>query len=265
MLRDIAGLDPLLAQSIVGRLRGAEPAALAVLVTGSYAKRTASPESDLDLTVVTNHDPNARYWTWFEHRLRRRPLHVSVDAVTLRQWYQQASEPATWSLGFAAVVDGIYLWATPDAVEALGDPPLRRHPSAAPELEDFVEAILKAKRAVRAQDELGLRWFAQGAAELVPGLLRPLNTVPAVADRRVALEAALALEVSPEHYRDDLVVCLGLVQASKSQVAAAVERLAGELLAFLRTHAPDVDPQPDLARYLSDGTLERHTQLDTPA
>jgi hypothetical protein len=35
------------------------------------------------------------------------------------------------------------------------------------------------------------------------------------------------------------------------------ERLTGELLAFLRERDPHVDPQPDLAQYLADGTLEQ--------
>jgi hypothetical protein len=32
-------------------------------------------------------------------------------------------------------------------------------------------------------------------------------------------------------------------------------------LGLLREHAPDVGPQPELTRYLADGTLERHLAL----
>jgi hypothetical protein len=58
-------------------------------------------------------------------------------------------------------------------------------------------------------------------------------------------------------------VCLGVVEASDDDMHTACLRLARELLAFLRERAPDVDPQPDIARYLADGTLERHLGIDT--
>jgi hypothetical protein len=79
-----------------------------------------------------------------------------------------------------------------------------------------------------------------------------------VHDRREALTAALALRVTPEHYGADLPVVLGLVEAGDPAVIDAALRLGRELLAFLREHHPDVDAQPDIARYLADGTLERH-------
>jgi hypothetical protein len=40
-----------------------------------------------------------------------------------------------------------------------------------------------------------------------------------------------------------------------------VARLGSDLLAFLREHAPDVDDQSEIARFLSDGTLESHLGL----
>lgn len=84
-----------------------------------------------------------------------------------------------------------------------------------------------------------------------------------VCDRRAALEAALSLRVAPEHYRDDLSVCLGLVPVDDDAVQEAALRLGRELLAFLRERKPDVDDQPDIAGYLADGTLERHLGFDT--
>ncbi|MBM2822670.1 MAG: hypothetical protein HW413_1416, partial [Thermoleophilia bacterium] len=102
------------------------------------------------------------------------------------------------------------------------------------------------------------RMYAPYAALLAPGLLRSLNDEVVVRDRREALDAALSLRVAPEHYRDDLAISLGVAQAGDEDVAKAALRLGRELLAFLREHKPDVDPQPDIARYLADGTLERH-------
>jgi hypothetical protein len=65
----------------------------------------------------------------------------------------------------------------------------------------------------------------------------------------------------PADYASNLLVCLGLTPASAAEVKAALGRLGSKLLAFLREHAPDVDDQPELARYLADGTLERHLGL----
>ncbi len=140
------------------------------------------------------------------------------------------------------------------------DPSLR-HPQADPELEDFLDFVLKAKRAANSGDELGLRWFAQGAAALTPTLLIPINDSRITCDRRDALDAALTLTVAPASYATDLVVCLGLASVSGGDVKAAVARLGRDLLGFLRVHAPDVDDQPEIARYLTDGTLERHLRL----
>jgi hypothetical protein len=53
-------------------------------------------------------------------------------------------------------------------------------------------------------------------------------------------------------------VALGLAYATDDEVEAAALRLGRELLVLLRERAPDVDPQPEIARYLADGTLERH-------
>ena len=121
--------------------------------------------------------------------------------------------------------------------------------------------MLKAKRAATSNDGLGLRWFAQAAAALAPTLLIPINESRIVCDRRDALDAALTLAVAPANYAADLTTCLGLTSTSSGEVKAAVGRLGGDLLAFLREHAPDVDDQPEIARHLADGTLERHLGL----
>ena len=257
--RRIEGLDEAFVERIVDRLCVLEPEATAVLLTGSYLTGTASPASDLDLMAISS-TPRVGYRTWFEGRTGAAPLHISAGATTADAWLAEATIPARWSLGFSAINNATYL-QTDDTTRAhLGSDPSLRHPAAEPELEDFVDFVLKAKHAALA-DELGLRWFAQGAAALAPGLLIPLNEARIVRDRRDALDAALALSVSPANYGADLAVCLGLTSASGSDVRAAVARLGSELLAFLREHAPDVDDQPELARYLADGTLERHLGL----
>lgn len=241
----------------VARLRALEPAAMAVVVGGSYATGTADEESDLDLNAITEGEPRVRYRTWFQERSGGRPLHVSAGAVSVEDWLAAGERPRPWALGFPVLYEARYAWATAEARARLGDDPSVRHPPAPPELEDFLEFLVKARRSARRGDGVGLRFFAHQAGLLAPGLLRPLNPERVVRNRRDALEAALTLPLAPEHYHHDLRVCLGLVPVSNEEVAAATLRLGRELLAVLRERRPDIDPQPDLALYLADGTLQR--------
>lgn len=258
--RQVAGLDAALVERVLMKLLALEPAATAVLLTGSYAKGTAVIGSDLDLMAVTP-SPRVGYRMWFEERVDDSPLHVSAGATTAGEWIADGAQPARWSLGFPAINAAAYL-CTDEATRAnLGEDPSLHHPLGKPELEDFVDFVLKAKRAAKAGDELGLRWFAHGAAALAPSLLIPMNEERIVRDGRDALSAALALTLAPGRYGDDLAVCLGLTPASGGDVKIAVARLGVEMLAFLRENAPCVDAQPEIAGYLADGTLERHLAL----
>lgn len=257
----VAGLSPVLLERAVGRLLEHEPESGGVLLTGSYARGRAAPSSDLDLMAITP-APRTGYRTWFEPRAGGAPpLHVSAGATSAGEWLAAGREPARWSLGFPALDTAVFLLADAGTRAALGEDPSLRHPAAGPELEDLVDFLLKARRSAVAGDELGLRWFAQAAGALVPTLLIPLNEARVVCDRREALAAALSLPVAPPRLADDLAVCLGLAESSGADVRAAVTRLGAGLLAFLRERAPDVDPQPELARLLADGTLERHLAL----
>jgi hypothetical protein len=254
----IPGLDPELVERIVVRLCELEPNAIAILVSGSYAKGTADESSDLDVQVVTNGEPVSPYRMWFDRRADGQPLHVSPSVKSLAGWLAKRDEPQGWALGFPVLHVVRYVWATDEARARLGDPPSNVHPPPPPELEDLVESLQKAFRSAQRGDRIGFRFFVRDAAVLAPRLLRPLNDKAVVRDRREALETALSLRVAPEHYRDDLSVCLGLVPADDDAVRDAALRLGRELLAFLRERKPDVDDQPDIARYLADGTLERH-------
>jgi phosphoribosyl-AMP cyclohydrolase len=208
--------------------------------------------------VVTADEPRSPYRMWFEERPDERPLHVSPSVRSLAVWLAKRDEPQRWALGLPVEHFVRYVWATREARAALGDPPTYVHPPAEPELEDFVEYVQKLARAAARTEPLYVRMYAREAAMLAPGLLRALNDDLAVRGREEALAAALAFAVAPEHYREDLPVCLGLRFADDDAVQQAALRLARELLAFLRERALDVDPQPDIAKYLADGTLERH-------
>jgi hypothetical protein len=254
----IPGLEPGLAERVVDRLLALEPGAIAVLVSGSYAKGLADENSDLDVQVVTGGEPVSPYRMWFEERLHAKPLHVSPSAKSLEGWLRKRNEPQGWAFGFPVEHVVRYVWSTDAARAALGDPPNDTHPPAEPELEDLVEALHKVRRCAAHRDAAGIRMFGRVVAALAPGLLRLLNPEVVVRDPRQALEAARSLPVAPAHYRLDFDVSYGLVESSDESVERAVMRLGRELLAFLRTHKPDVDPQPDIAGYLADGTIERH-------
>jgi hypothetical protein len=198
---------------------------------------------------------------WFEERPGRAPLHVSPSWRSLERCLAERDEPERWGLGLPVRNVTRYVWATDGGRAALGDPPEYVHPAPPPELEDFVEFLGKIVRCAARNDPIGVRAYAREAASLAPGLLRGLNDELVVADRREAVEAARSLAVAPEHYGEDFEICLGLRAADDETVESSASRLGRELLAFLRERAPDADPQPDIARYLADGTLERHLGL----
>lgn len=259
----VSSLDPRLVERVVRRLRDLEPSAMAVLVSGSYAKEATDELSDLDVQVVTSGEPHSPYRMWFEERPGEEPLHVSPSVKSLTAWLAKRDESQRWALGFPVVHVVRYVWATDEARALLGDPPSNTHPAPPPELEDFVEFLSKVRRVSRRGDGIGVRDFAHAAGLLAPGLPRQLNEDVAVQSRREAIEAALSLPTAPTHYREDLEVCLGLVAAGDEAVRDAALRLGRELLAFLRERNPDVDDQPDIARYLADGTLERQLGFES--
>ena len=259
----VPGLEPGLLERVVARLRELEPSAIAILVSGSYAKGTADESSDLDVQVVTESEPVSPYRMWFEERPGGEPLHVSPSVKSLAGWLAKREEPQDWALGFPVFHMLRYVCATVEARANLGDPPPNVHPPPPPELEDFIEFLQKVRRSAVRQDGLGVRLFARSAALLAPRLLLQLNDEVVVHDRRDALEAALSLQFAPKHYRNDLSVCLGLVPTDDGVARDSALRLGRELLAFLRERKPDVDDQPDIAGYLADGTLERHLGFTT--
>lgn len=256
----VEGLEPALLERVVRRLLELEPTSIAILVTGSYARGSAAIDSDLDLKVVTRDPPASPYRMWFEDRADQQPLHVSPSARQLNSFLQELARPANWrwALGFPVRFDARYVWAEADARALVGDPPSVVLAPAEPELEDFVEFLVKARRSQLGRDGIAVRHYAHYAALLAPGLLRALNPEVIVCDRREAIEAALTLEVAPIHFREDFARALGVRPGDDAQVAASALRMGQELLAFLRTNHPNADPQPDIATYLADGTLERH-------
>jgi hypothetical protein len=201
--------------------------------------------------VVTLGRPRIHYRTWFLG-----DTHVSVAARSTDELRSLSQEPAPWALGFPVESPGLWVWQTAAAVAALGDPPAIRYAAEPPELEDFVEAAAKA---LRAREPFPLRLAARMVGETAVPLLLDLNAPQVVGTRLEALEAARALRVAPDGWHGDLPALLGLAAAADVDVYDAVQRVAFGVLRLLREAGSHVgDAQPDLTRYLHDGTLEGH-------
>jgi phosphoribosyl-AMP cyclohydrolase len=257
-------LDARVVERVVARLHELEHSVVAIVVRGSHARGTAVAGSDLDISAIVDvvSAGGARWRTWFETMPDGRLLHVSAGTHSLAEWLAYRDRPAAWSLGFPGITVARYIWSTEEARTRLGDPPSNRHPAPPAELEEFIEAVSKVTRAAERNDSIALRWHARVEGLVAPGLLRTLNPDITVHDRIEAVRAALELPVAPAHWRADLPVVLGLeANADDQRVVRAARRLAGELLAFLRTSNPEVDDQPGLSGYLADGTLERYLGL----
>ena len=218
---------------------------------GSYARGNATPASDLDLHGILRVPPRVGYRTWFAG-----DLHVSFGFAELRALQRILSRPGDWSLKLPSAIPGVWALADDEVRRAFGDPPDFSRPAGEPELEDFVEWSAKA---LGAGDSLALRLAARGAGEEAPALLFELNEVRPVDSRAGAVRAACSFSLAPDGWRDDLQVLLGLTVAPDARVREAVERVARGVLRLLRESGSRVgDGQPELTRYLHDGTLERH-------
>ena len=256
--RELPGVPQELVQRVLEKSLELEPDAIAVLLRGSYATETAHEDSDLDLTVITGHQPATPYRAWFEEAPGDRLLPISLSAKSLEAWLRKNATPAEWALGFPATDEAAYLWSSDGARQQLGEHPSTRRPAGFPSLEDFVNTAVKARTAAAHDDSVGLRLYARETALLAPALLRKVNPEVVVKNHREAVLAARDFPASPEHYREDFSISVGLTAAEDVAAAQAIQRLATELVAFLRERDPHVDPQPDIAKYLLDGTLERY-------
>jgi predicted nucleotidyltransferase len=241
----------------VERLRREEPTLQAVLLGGSFARGEGDEYSDIDLLGRTAGEPRVEYRTWFYPTSAGRVVQLSIEMEPLA--LPTPEEPAPWALGFPVLEPQRYVWSTPAAVAVLGPDPSLHFPGGPPELGDFVELHMKARRAVERQDHRQLRWAARLLAEYAPPLLRPFNDDVVVSTPLEAYTAALSLANAPEHYREDFETCAGLAPATDAEIAAAAARLAREMVAYLRECAPETGHEPDsLDGALRNGALQRY-------
>jgi predicted nucleotidyltransferase len=255
----VSDLEPGLIEVVISSCRAREPRVAGILVHGSYATGLARPESDLDLGLFIEGKASEHYRTWFEDREEREPLHVSARCdLNLQVWEAEREEPEGWALGLPVELDHVWLWCgDPKLTDALGDSPVLRKVGTLPEIEDMVDSTLKMRRHLRDGDELGVRLAAQTAARYAAPTVCALNEPEPVADPRSALAAVLALEITPPEWRADFPIAVGLTGAPVRDVVAATNRLVSGTLRLARERKPSVDRQPEIERYLCDGTLER--------
>ena len=230
-----------------------------ILVHGSYATGRASYDSDLDLALFIEGRPSEHYRTWFEARDGLAPLHVSARCdLTIGVWDEEREEPEDWALGLPVKLPHVWLWHGDGRLaELLGDHPVLSKPGGPPEIEDMVDAALKMRRHASGDDELGARLDAQAAARFAAPTVCALNDPGPVTDPRSALAAVLALPIAPPGWQADLPVAMGLTTAAVGEIAETTIRLVSGTLRLARERNPGVDRQPEIERYLIDGTLER--------
>ncbi len=244
----------------VERMRREELGAVAVLLKGSYARGAAGPYSDLDLDVLTRGEPRVPYRAYLEE-ISGRLLHISVATEELEKWLAEEEEPATWSWHLPAAEATKLVWSEKSVRDHVDRSALRR-PRGGMELEDFIEGAGKVRSALAADDKLQLRLAAQDLARLCPSLLIPLNPPVVAGTRTEALRLVLDLPVVPPEYKEHMLVCLGLSGRAMTmeEVADHALRLVRGVVRLLSEHSSELPPEtePELQRYLVDGTLERY-------
>lgn len=255
----VPDLERGLADRVIGSCRAREPSVAGILVHGSYATGRATSESDLDLALFIEGEPAEHYRTWFEARDGLAPLHVSARCdLNIGVWEEEREQPEDWAFGLPVELPHVWLWRGDRRLtELLGDNPVLSKPGSLPEIEDMVDAAVKTRRHARGGDELGARLEAQAAARFAAPTVCALNDPKPVTDPHSALAAVVALPIAPPGWKIDLPVAMGLTTAPLDEIVRATIRLASGTLRLARERNPVVDRQPEIERYLIDGTLER--------
>jgi hypothetical protein len=249
------------------RLATEIPGAWAVLLKGSYVRGDAGPWSDVDFDVLVDDteivDP---YLSWFDDTTGR-VVHISVAVEHLTDWLARFAEPEDWAFGLAAQPFTRLVWVARPSLAAELDRPERTHPAGDPELEDFIEALGKARNAFLRGDELATRLALREVGNLTPSLLLPLNRKLVARTKPEAVRLLLDLEVAPPDYRDDLtaLLCLDGRAHTIADLLETGERLVTGMLDLLEEHHDKIAPllAPHLDMALRDGTIRRYLAQDS--
>jgi hypothetical protein len=242
------------------RLRHEVPEAVAIFVGGSYLRGDAGPDSDVDFDVVVANGPRDEWPTWFDGS-EGRLVRISAWVRDVDAWLATEDEPQDWAFFLAAADPMRLCWAADDRWRERLDRTQMIHPPGPPEVDHFEGEVGKVTNAFRAGDDVGLRLAAQDLARSVVSMLQPLNVHRPATSRREALRVLLDFEVVPSGYRNDMLACLGLLDAAgASEVHVAACRLARGTMEIVQTNAPTLAAlvPADAAESIRDGSLRRY-------
>jgi predicted nucleotidyltransferase len=248
--------------SWVARLRSDFPQAVAILTHGSYARGQQQRHSDLDLDIIFLHEPDVGYHSMIVEQPNGSLLHATIGVHSLADWLERFDQPESeeWALFLAAREVTRLLWATPKVARQL-EGKLTLELPASPQLQDLIEGACKVRNAFAQADELEVRLAAQNMALRCPAIIGILNPPVVVNSNAEAMQAALAMPNVPEHYCNDLMVCMGLSAnaTTMADVHMCALRLAIGILVMLRPHAAQLAGmiEPNLPEYLANGQLMR--------
>ncbi|HEY7126620.1 MAG TPA: nucleotidyltransferase domain-containing protein [Ktedonobacterales bacterium] len=248
---------------LIERIRADEPDTLAIVLHGSYARGTAGRYSDVDLDVILDSQPKIGYMTLLLEQERGRLLHVTIGFRLWTAWQVKKQAPAKWSFSLPVREPIRILWSVPELTRQQLEATYIQ-PAGTEETEDFLEFASKVKNAYLTGDELCLRLAAHNLAELCPSLLGPMNQVEPVSTQCEALKTMLSFSVAPSHYREDMLICLGLSGSATTiaDVYKSALRLARGTLALVQANPLAITPEtsPYIAQYLEDGSLLQYLE-----
>jgi hypothetical protein len=252
------------------RLRADEPAALAVLLQGSFARGDAGPYSDVDLRVVTAGPPRSRDRGYLVQQ-GGRLVHYSVGSRSLAELLEAIGNAEVWP------------WLEPHyrAVKPLWDPhgtlgvlraaveASRRGPrpylaGIFLELEAMFEEVAKVRNAEIAGDyRLAARAAHEAGEHAWRVLLRCADPSP-LANQAAGVERMLHLGEAIPGYRQNLALCLGLTPEARplAELSRAALHLADGVVAWLQERAEELPP--DVRAFLGDGQLARYLRQMRP-
>ena len=258
----------------VKRLRTKEPATVAILCRGSFARHEPEPWSDLDLDLLFTDRQIDEYRSAFgepfyphppgvtpTQTANTPPLHVTIACRTLSDRLREIAEPCeseAWAFFLEARERARLLWVRPDLRDQIPEEITVKY-RLSPQLQDLLECAAKVRNSVLRGDSLGARLAARDLAVHVPALVALANPPVCVETRRGALAAALAFRIAPPAYRERLLCCLGLTEDRPANLADQALELARGTVELLKPRAQEIASQlePGLADALADGTLDR--------
>jgi hypothetical protein len=247
----------------VDRLRAEEPAALAVLLQGSFARGDAGRHSDVDLRVVTAGAPRAYHRGYLVEQAGRL-VHYAVGARPLDELLVAIGNPEVWPWLEPNYASAVPLWDPHGTLALLRAAVEASRPGPRPyldglfhELQAMVEEVAKVRNAEDAADYLRGASAAREAGEHAWRVLQRCADPRPLAKQGDGIERALRLGEAIPGYRANLTLCLGLTPDPRplAALASAALDLADGVVGWLEQNADAVGLPADVRALLADGRL----------